>query len=261
MISRRKLLTLSLLTLPALLARFSFAASPKRRIVILLEGAGDFQAVSKVLEKSLKLFPANLELQRFHWSHGYLRILADQTDLPHISDHGARLASLVRTIQKREPDTEINILAHSAGTSVALAGVSQLNDNSIEKLVLLAPSVSKDYPIMPAIFAVKDSVHVFYSHEDTFILGPILKFSKTADLRKAQDAAGRYSFTPFTRNREEELLIARKLRQYAWKEEDAAIGNNGGHYGAYGQPYMDRKVLPILFGKSQESNLTIANKP
>jgi len=218
-----------------------------KKVLILIEGAGDFQAVAKVLEKSLHILPPNLELQRFHWSHGYLRIVADQTDLPHISDHGEKLASFIRKIQKRNPESEINILAHSAGTSVALAGVSLLNENSIERLILLAPSVSKDYPLIPAIAAVKDNVHVFYSHEDTFILGPILRFTKTADLRKTQNAAGRYGFIPVTRNREEELLVATKLKQYAWKPEDASIGNNGGHYGSYGQPYMDKKVLPLLF--------------
>ena len=244
MLSRRNILSLGL---TALCSQFSFGMPAKKKFLILLEGAGDFQAVAKVLEKSLDLLPPNMELQRFHWSHGYLRIVADQTDLSHISEHGEKLASSIRIIQKQYPDAEINILAHSAGTSVALAGVSLLNENTIERLILLAPSVSKDYPIIPAIVSVKDSVHVFYSHEDTFILGPILKFTKTADLRKTQNAAGRYGFIPATRNREEELLVATKLKQYAWKTEDALIGNNGGHYGAYGQPYMNKKVLPLLF--------------
>lgn len=254
MLSRRNILSLGL---TAICSQLSFGMAAKKRLLILIEGAGDFQAVAKVLEKSLNLLPPNTELQRFHWSHGYLRIVADQTDLPHISENGEKLASSIRIIQKRNPDAEINILAHSAGTSVALAGASLLNENSIERVILLAPSVSKDYPIIPAIAAVKDSVHVFYSHEDTFILGPILKFTKTADLRKCQNAAGRYGFTPATRNREEELLVATKLKQYAWKPEDVSIGNNGGHYGAYGQPYMDKKVLPLLFN-NQPTRITSA---
>lgn len=253
MLSRRNILSLGL---TAICSQFSFSMPAKKKLLILIEGAGDFQAVAKVLEKSLNLLPPNMELQRFHWSHGYLRIVADQTDLPHISEHGEMLATSIRRIQSRNPDIEITILAHSAGTSVALAGVSLLNENSIERLILLAPSVSKDYPIIPAIAAVKDSVHVFYSHEDTFILGPILRFTKTADLRKTQNAAGRYGFIPATRNREEELLVATKLKQYAWKTEDAAIGNNGGHYGAYGQPYMDKKVLPLLFNNPQTRIMT-----
>ncbi|NBR05173.1 MAG: alpha/beta hydrolase [Planctomycetes bacterium] len=248
MLSRRIFLSLGL---TAVCSQFSFGTSAKKKLLILIEGAGDFQAVAKVLEKSLNHLPPNMELHRFHWSHGYLRIVADQTDLAHISENGEKLASSIRMVQKRNPDTEINIIAHSAGTSVALAGVSLLNENSIERLILLAPSVSKDYPIIPAISAVKDGVHVFYSHKDTFILGPILKFTKTADLRKCQNAAGRYGFTPATRNRDEELLVATKLKQYAWKTDDASIGNDGGHYGAYGQPYLDLKVLPLLFNNPQ----------
>jgi len=236
MLSRRNILSLGL---TAICSQFSFGKPAKKRLLILIEGAGDFQAVARVLEKSLDLLPPNTELQRFHWSHGYLRIVADQTDLPHISDNGEKLASSIRLIQKRNPDAEINILAHSAGTSVALAGVSLLNENSIERVILLAPSVSKDYPIIPAIAAVKDSIHVFYSHEDKF------------------NAAGRYGFKPVTRNREEELLVATKLKQYAWKPEDVLIGNNGGHYGAYGQPYMDKKVIPLLFN-NQPTRITSA---
>jgi pimeloyl-ACP methyl ester carboxylesterase len=254
MLSRRYFLSLGLTTL---CSQFSFGSVVKKKLLILIEGAGDFQAVSKVLEKSLHLLSPNMELQRFNWSHGYLRIVADQTDLSHISENGEKLASSIRLIQKRNPDIEINIIAHSAGTSVALAATSLLNENSIERLILLAPSVSKDYPIIPSIIAVKDGVHVFYSHEDTFILGPILKFTKTADLRKCKNAAGRYGFTPATRNREEELLVGTKLKQYAWKPEDAAIGNNGGHYGAYGQPYMDKRVIPLLFNTPQTSVTSI----
>ncbi|MEY4393858.1 MAG: hypothetical protein RL595_1107 [Planctomycetota bacterium] len=258
--NRRSFLNAAITALASSYASSLRANPSKKHVIILVEGAGDFQAVSKVLEKSLKKFPNNAELQMFHWSHGYLRVVRDQTDLGNISENGQKLAGTIRLMLKRDPSLDVTVLSHSAGTAVALNGVSLLNDNTIRKLVLLAPSVSKDYPIIPSLTACKEGVHVFYSKDDTFILGPIMRVVKTADNIRDTVAAGRFGFSPKLRDNVEEILAARRLRQYAWKPEDKDLGNDGGHYGSYGQPYFDEKVLPIVLGQKPETQMT-SNTP
>lgn len=54
MLSRRNILSLGL---TAICSQFSFSMPAKKKLLILIEGAGDFQAVAKVLEKSLNLLP------------------------------------------------------------------------------------------------------------------------------------------------------------------------------------------------------------
>lgn len=254
--SRRSFLLKALAGLPLVPETPLLANSSKKHVIILVEGAGDFQAVSKILEKSLHKFPNNAELQMFHWSHGYLRVIRDQTDLTNISENGQKLAGSIRLMLKKDPNLDITVLSHSAGTAVALSGVSLLNDNSIKKLVLLAPSVSKQYPIIPSLAACREGVHVFYSKDDTFILGPVMRVVKTADNIRDTIAAGRFGFTPQLRGNIEELLVAKRLRQYEWKPEDKQLNNDGGHYGSYGQPYFDQKVLPVVLGQNSGTQVT-----
>lgn len=160
-----------------------------------------------------------------------------------------RLAAMIRQVRARNPQKELVVLAHSAGCAVALAGISLLNDDMVSKVVLLAPSVGKDFPLIPALASSKNGIHVFYSEVDTFVLGPVIRVSKTADNARSVEAAGRYGFKPLARNAAESLLIGQRLRQVKWAPKDSDLGNQGGHYGAYANPYLGKVVLPILMGE------------
>src|SRR5688572_23474298 len=66
-----------------------------RPLVWVLDGAGDLKGCSTALGGVNSLLGEPLELAVFPWSHGYRRLLADQTDMDHAREQGARLAAAI----------------------------------------------------------------------------------------------------------------------------------------------------------------------
>jgi hypothetical protein len=117
--------------------------------------------------------------------------------------------------------------------------------DSIERVVLLAPSVSFRYDMRPALRSACQGIDVFYSARDWFVLGLGMAFSGTTDRRLAP-AAGRVGFRPLTGGPEDEALYALRLRQHAWEPSASSTGQTGGHYGSDRPGHMQACVLPLL---------------
>lgn len=214
-------------------------------IVFVADGAGNFQAASKSLRDVVTEEKLPVYVETFEWSHGNLRILADQLDTKHSRETGIRLADEVAKFHVAHPYVKIFLMGHSAGSGVVLTAAEHVPPGIIEGVVLLSPSVSTTYDLRPALRACRDGVDVFYSEQDWFYLAFATRVFGTADRRRAA-TSGRVGFQVSPKNHEEAMLYG-KLRQRAWQHEDAFLGNRGGHYGNYQPDFLRTYVLPILY--------------
>jgi pimeloyl-ACP methyl ester carboxylesterase len=221
------------------------AASPTTwDVAFVADGAGNYQMASKMLRGVVASTGAPLQVETFVWSHGYKKIMPDQTDLQHARHQGQLLAETVLAYRLEHPGAKIHLVGHSAGSMVVLSATEFLPPATLDTIVLLVPSVSTEYDIRPALRSVKGTLEVHYSEQDWFYLGLCTSLVGCADRRHA-DASGRVGFQLLIESPQDAALLPR-LMQHPWQPSYRTLGNLGGHYGAYQPEYLKAYVLPVL---------------
>ncbi len=212
--------------------------------VFVADGAGDFRACSGTLRQTAAEDGLSLEVVTFVWSHGYLRNFADQTDTEHMRQRGAMLAELCRQQRQRFPDQPITLVGHSAGSGVVLAAAEELSEGTIDRIVLLSPSLSDHYDLRPALAATRVGIDAFVSDSDWVWLGLLVRILGTPDDPYASRASGRFGFSVVPQDPQ-----YAKLRVHQWTPEQKLLGHDGGHFGGYQPGFLRDRVLPMLRGK------------
>lgn len=217
----------------------------QRGVIFAVDGAGGFLTTSQALAHEVESAHLPLAVVPVEWSHGWGRVWADQVDWRHAREEGCKLAGQILSYRQAFPQGKVYLLAHSAGSGPALAAAGALPPNTLERMVLLAPSISSDYDLRPALRAVRQSIEVFCSERDTFQLGLGVMVLGTADGCWGCTAAGRTGFQPMVQSPEDGLLYD-KLRQHPWNPCLAWTGNRGGHYGGYQPGFLKAFVIPLF---------------
>jgi pimeloyl-ACP methyl ester carboxylesterase len=219
-------------------------AAPNADIVFVLDGSGDYRTTSRVLSEAVSASGAPLRVETFVWSHGYGRMLVDHVDHCNHLEEGRRLAALVVAAKQSCPERGVYLVGHSSGTAVALAAAEASPPGYIERIVLLAPAVSHDYDLRPALRDVRQNIDAFISRRDVGALFFGTSIAGTTDRRHAA-AAGRIGFTPILTCPGDELLYA-KLRVHPWNRSVVWSGNRGSHYGTLEPTFVRAYILPLL---------------
>jgi pimeloyl-ACP methyl ester carboxylesterase len=222
------------------------APPPAGDVIFVADGAGNYQLASKMLRAAVADLGAPVHVETFVWSHGYKKILPDQTDCQHARTKGQRLAGLVLAYRLEHPGARIFLVGHSAGSMVILSAAEHLPVNTVDSIVLLGPSVSCEYDIRPALRCARGGLEVHYSGRDWLYLGLCTGLVGCADGKRC-GASGRCGFSLVVETPEDANLFER-LHQHPWQPDDRLLGNAGGHYGAYQPDYLKARVLPVLLG-------------
>lgn len=221
-----------------LAAGTSRGAEPDPRpLVWIVDGAGDLKGCSNAFMHANMLLGGPMELSVFPWSHGYRRLLQDQRDAKHSRMQGMKLAERIEERAKLEPGRKVIVVAHSAGSAVALAAGDAIKPGIVDRMILLAPSVSTGYDVRPTLAACKNGIDVFCSKKDWLALGFVTRVVGTVDKRWAP-AAGRHGF----RLGAEEC----DLRHHFWTAEQAWTGHTGGHNGMHAPAFLHTYVFPLF---------------
>lgn len=218
-----------------------------RPLVWVLDGAGDLKGCSNALAAVNDPLGQPVELVAFQWSHGYRRLLADQTDMDHARVQGARLAQAINDRKAREPGRRVVVVGHSAGCAVALSACDLLPMEAVDRVVLLAPSVSAGYDIRPTLWSAKEGVDVFCSKKDWIALGFVTRVVGTTDNSWSGAAAGRHGFKPKGPQTLAPVEAAR-LRQHFWSPDVAWTGHTGGHHGMHAPGFVRAYLMPLMTG-------------
>ncbi len=219
-------------------------------VVFAVDGAGGWDRCSSNLRCAVAEAGLPLSVETYAWQHGHGRVFADQCDCGYARTAGQRLAEKVCAYRQTCPTGRVYLVGHSAGSQVVLAAAEALPPGSLERVVLLAPSVSACYDLRPALRTTCEGIDTFYSCRDWWYLGLAVSVVGTAD-RHWCSAAGRVGFRPQI-DTPEDAMLYRKLRQHPWSCELISTGNCGGHYGAYQPGHLRACVVPLLTG-GQES--------
>lgn len=229
---------------PELNTRPLSLAAPIRGTAFVADGAGGWSACSKSLRRVVAQTKTPLEVETVQWTHGFGRVLADQCDYANSRLAGQQLAEKILAYRQSCPGQEVYLIGHSAGNQVVLAAAEALPPDSVDRIILLAPAVSFDYDLRPALRASRQGIDVFCSKCDWWFLGVAVHVIGTSD-RRWTDAAGKDGFQPVVETPADAALYA-KLRQYQWGPELIGTGNCGGHFGPYQPGHLREFVLPLL---------------
>jgi len=224
------------------------AAAAEKPLVWVVDGAGDLKGCSNALGATNATMADPVDLEVFAWSHGYRRLLLDQIGTGHAKAQGMKLAHEILERKLKEPGRRVVLVAHSAGCAVALAACDQLPIDSVDRDILLAPSVSTNYDIRPTLWSAREGVDVFCSKKDWVALGFVVKVVGTTDNFWSGAAAGRLGFKTTGTSALADPEAAR-LRQHFWTPELAWTGHTGGHHGMHAPVFVQTYLMPLMMGK------------
>jgi hypothetical protein len=213
-------------------------------VLFAVDGAGNFQASSQHVRQAIAEAHLPIQVVTVEWSHGFGRIIADQIGYAHARARGYDLAQALSQFRLDHPAVPIYLLAHSAGSAVAVAALESLPPGTVDSAFLLAPSLSAAYDIRPALTAVRHGLYVYYSQRDTLYLGVWTGILGNSD-RHWGPSSGRVGFQVHP-TLPEEAYLYNKLIQRPWQPADRATGNDGKHYGDYQPDFVRLHVLPLL---------------
>ena len=222
------------------------AVGPPAGVVFVANGAGDFRALSQNLATVLTETGAPLQIKTVEWSLGYRRYVADQVDHANHLVQGRRLAAEVTAYRANYPERRIYLLGHSAGCAVLLIAAESLPPDSLDRMILLAPSVCENYDLRPALRACRCGIDAYHSSRDRWILGLGVRIVGTTE-GSCRSAAGLHGFAPVMANSQDAALYAR-LRQHPWDPVVEWTGHDGGHFGGNQTAFLRAYVLPLLSG-------------
>ena len=117
-----------------------------------------------------------------------------------------------------QPDCPVFIVAKSGGSGVAVKALELLDEQTVERVVLLAPALSPRYDLTGALRAVRREMVVFWSPFDLIILGAGTRVFGTMDRVKTVGAGWSvFGFPPLDHSDAARSLAYAKLRQVRWR--------------------------------------------
>ena len=154
-----------------------------------------------------------------------------------------KVADMIEDKLKEDPKLQITLTSHSGGTGIAVWALEKLPQGArVKTLVLLASALSPDYDLTEALKHVSGNAYVYYSENDTLVLGAGTQLFGTIDGKKTM-AAGLVGFKvpPNAAKQQYEKLI-----QQPWVKEWMVFENAGSHIGCMSRPFVKQVLAPTL---------------
>ncbi len=138
-----------------------------------IDGAGNWGFGVTTVGKGLKAAGYQGSYEAYIWTTSFNPAI-DQVNRPAAHLRAAVLADKIRNYLKVYPDNDVNIIALSAGTGVAVWAVEALPPGTrISNMVLLGSSLSSTYDVSKAFRHMKGRIFVFYSSSDPILDGAV----------------------------------------------------------------------------------------
>lgn len=146
------------------------------------------------------------------------------------------IADEIASWRRDHPAAPIYLVGYSGGGGMAVLAVAALAaDISIDRLVLVAPAISPDYPVADVLLPKVDEFVVNYASERDLQVGWGTRTFGTID-RVVSDSAGAVGFTA-----DHERLV-----QWHWSPNARASGHWGNHVAYLGRRWQQAYLLPAL---------------
>jgi len=207
-----------------------------RGLVIVLPGIDGGTGYSLAACDALSRSGPDMAVELYDWTVPFGGLL-NQTAIGRNRDVARRLARRIADYQRRHPGRPVYLIGHSGGTAIAVwAAEAAGSDGGIQRLVLLASSLSPTYSLRQALANSREGIVSFYSPHDAALLGFGTSLIGTMDGQHCE-SAGKVGF------RDE---LSAGLMQVCWREEMAKAGHWGGHLDYMSPKFLAAYVVPLL---------------
>jgi hypothetical protein len=215
--------------------------------VLVADGVGGLDLCGIALRSVLRAQRLPYAILLFPWGHGMGRWHADLTDVVNRDTKAQLIAETIRRFKTVQPSDPVFMVAKSGGSGVVVKALELLDEQTVERVILLAPALSPGYDLARALRAVRREMVVFWSPLDVLVLGAGTRLFGTVDRVKsissglvgfqvplvdASDQTGNQGYA--------------KLRQVRWQPRMAATGYFGGHLGPDSPLFLRKYVVPLL---------------
>lgn len=220
-----------------------------RIVVFVVDGSGNSTLPSDNLKEIIRQRKLPILIERIQWCR-FNETRKDHNDHEAQLAAGRALACRVLAIRKDAPGAFLYFVGYSSGTRVILAAADALPPGSVDRIFLLAPSVSTFYDLRPALRASRGGIDSYFSRQDG-VLEQTEEWLGTSDgVRTA--TAGRVGFyvpcpppgAGKAKVDHPDLALYKNLRQHQWFEEDPG---NGTHYMWVRERFLGNAIVPQFF--------------
>lgn len=212
-----------------------------RGLVIVLPGIDGWAPYNENACKALYRECLDMAVELYDWTLP-MGLLLNQCGILNNRIAASGLASRIVAYHKEHPGRPVYLIGHSGGTAIAVWAAEALpGEERVERIVLLASSLSPGYDLSKAMRHTRMGVVNFYSGRDGALLGVGTILMGTMDGQHTE-AAGKVGFRPMGRG----AVYYGNLVQVPWDPRMTAVGHDGGHFGYTAPRFMQAHVKPWL---------------
>ena len=216
-----------------------------RGLVMVLSGIGGRFPSAVYISEGLDEGGVDYAIEIYDWAlpvGGIVSLRSEQ----HNRAEAAKAAERIVAYQEEYPGRPTFVVGHSGGGCVAVWVVESLPpENAVDGAVLMAPAISPEYDLAPALARTRNGIVNFYSERDWLILGWGTSTFGTID-GQWTDSAGLIGFAEAaTANASAE---SPRLVQVRWTPEMKEHGFRGGHVTSIRTDYVANVVAPHILG-------------
>ncbi len=203
-----------------------------------VEGAGGWGYGRSGVREGLRRAGYRGDCEVFNWSPTRIPLLDQIDPLGFNKLQASALAGRIKSYKQKFPDRQVNIIALSAGTGVAIWALEGLRGEiKVNNVFLVGSSLASHYDMQRALSSVAGQVYVYYSPYDLVL--PLVTVLGTVDHRLGARAAGLVGL----QTRES---YKGKVINIGWDKKWERLGWKGGHTDCVGRPFVQYEIARKL---------------
>jgi hypothetical protein len=215
-----------------------------------LDGAGNWGFGIADVPAGLRNANYKGNVEAYIWTSSF-NPAVDQVNIPMNKMRAMILTEKIKGYLRRWPHNDVNLIALSAGTGIAVWAVEGLEPPyQVNNLVLLGSSLSENYDMSKALRNIKGKVYVYYSPHDE-VLGGMVRAIGTVD-RGGTESAGLGGLHPPGGGRG-------KIVNIGWRPEYEQYGWTGSHTDATSEPFVRRYISRHIVAAGEDK--TVPTRP
>lgn len=211
------------------------AASPAQGRLLILPGVGNTRFhLARFVESVERQLP-RFDVEVRPWGVPFLTLHNLRAHERNTAT-AAAIAAEIAAWRRANPDAPFYLVGYSGGGGMATLVTAALPDGvAIDRLVLVAPAISPDFPLARDVLPhVRESLVNFASERDLQVGWGTQRFG-TID-RKRTASAGAVGFA----------ATHDKLLEYRWSAADVPLGHAGNHLAYLNPRWQAAKLTPAL---------------
>lgn len=172
-----------------------------------------------------------------------------------------RIVARIVAYRKEFRDRPIYLIGHSGGGAMTVLILEKLPpDHPVTGAIILAPAISRSYPLATALQRTERGLWNFWSRGDLFFLGLGTLALGTLDGRH-QVSAGLLGFRePANINPHDHEVYNQQLHQVGYSTRMARAFHLGGHFGCVNRVFVTEYLAPLLINAPKVSEAGFSSK-